>query len=77
MDLAGELGGANIVLSNDSGCGPGGSASKRIKDGTKWMVDIKSCSSAHVMISKVHIQYNNPIGKILARSRRRESKRMR
>jgi hypothetical protein len=41
------------------------------------MVGIKSCSSAHVMISTVHIQYNNPIGKkILARSRRRESKRM-
>ena len=64
IDLAGELGGANIVLSKDSGCGPSGSASKMIQNGTKWMVGIKSCSSAHVMISTVHIQYNNPIGKI-------------
>jgi hypothetical protein len=76
IDLAGELGGVNIVLSKDSGCGPSGSASKTIQNVTEWMVGIKSCSPAHVMISRVHIQYNNPIGNLLAGSRRRESKRM-
>lgn len=48
MDLAGELGDPNIVLSKDSGEGPSGSASKTIQGERNWMVGIKSCNLAHV-----------------------------
>lgn len=54
IDLAEGLGDANIVLSKDSGCGPSGSASKRIQNRAGWMVGIKSCSLAHVMIRTAH-----------------------
>ena len=44
MDLAGEPGDPNIVLSKDSGDGPSDSASKTIQKGTSRMVGIKSCN---------------------------------
>ena len=50
MDLTGEPGDPNIVLSKDSGEGPSGSRSalKTIQEGKSWMVGIKSCNLAHV-----------------------------
>jgi hypothetical protein len=81
VDLAGEPGDPNIVLSKDSGEGPSGSALKTIQEGRDWMVGIKSCNPAHVTnySSTEHIPvsntYNGPTVKTLARSGHRKSKR--
>ena len=50
MDLVGEPGDPNIVLSKDSGEGPSGSALKMIQERRNGMVGIKSCNLAHVTI---------------------------